>query len=334
MNRRILRITVALAAACTVLAGCASAQSPVDLAKMNQVKNPIPQLVGKAALPADPGDDHSCGNPEASPRPGSMPPPGSMPSGTTMAKIVKRGVLIAGVDQNTYLFGFRDPGTGDLEGFDIDVVHDIAAALFGDPNKVRFKVINSAQRVPALQHGDVDIVVRTMTVNCQRRKDVGFSSVYYRAKQRLLVPSTSPVTGLSGLGGQRVCAATGSTSLITIYKTPTKPIPVAVDDWSDCLVLLQQGDVAGISTDDSILAGMAAQDPNTKIVGPSQADEPYAVAVPKQNTDMERFVNGVLDQIRGDNQWRASYAKWIGDKLGPIPDPPAPTYSGPPSEEG
>ena len=76
----------------------------------------------------------------------------------------------------------------------------------------------------------------------------------------------------------------------------------------------------GISTDDSILADLAAQDPYTKIVGPRLADEPYRLAISKQHPDFVRFVNAVLARLRADGQWAASYKHWVG---GPVPAPPA-----------
>ena len=82
---------------------------------------------------------------------------------------------------------------------------------------------------------------------------------------------------------------------------------VEVPYWTDCLVLLQQGDVAAISTDDSILDGLAAQDPYTKLIGDQLTDEPYGLAISKQHPEFVRFVNAVLQQYESDGQWKNSY---------------------------
>ena len=95
--------------------------------------------------------------------------------------------------------------------------------------------------------------------------------------------------------------------------------------WTDCLVLLQQGDVAAISTDDSILDGLAAQDPWTKIIGPPLTSEPYGLAISKQHPEFVRFVNAVLQQLRTDGQWKSIYTRWLGT---PAKDPPAAHYAG------
>jgi len=240
-----------------------------------------------------------------------------------MAKIRARGYLIAGVDQNTYRFGFLNPMDGKVEGFDADVVRAVAAAIFGDPNKVVFKAISDVQRIPEVRSGAVDIVAHTMTINCWRLKKVDFSTVYYDAGQRVLVLKNSPFKSLADLGGKKVCATTGSDSINNIKAAPSHPIPVAVPSWTDCLVLLQQDEIAAISTDDSILAGFVAQDPWTKIVGPRFTFEPYGLAMSKQHPDFVRFVNAVLQRLRSDHQWTDDYAHWIGP---PVPAPPAAHY--------
>ena len=264
----------------------------------------------------------SC-QPKASSLRPSGPP--QVTSGSFMAKIRARGYLIAGVDQSTYRFGFFNPLNNQIEGFDIDMVRAVAKAIFGnsDPNTVHFKAISDAQRIRDTTNGTVDIVAHTMTITCDRLKQVDFSSVYFDAGQRVLVLKNSAVTSLAGLRGQKVCATTGSDSLARI--AADKAVPVAVPYWTDCLVLLQQGDVAAISTDDSILDGLAAQDPWTKLIGPRLTDEPYGLAISKQHPEFVRFVNAVLQQLRTNGRWRDSYANWIG---GQVPDPPQAQYAG------
>jgi polar amino acid transport system substrate-binding protein len=269
------------------------------------------------ARPAAAGST-SC-DPTASLRPTGSP---RVTPGSFMAKIRARGYLIAGVDQSTYHFGYLNPLDGRIEGFDIDMVRAVAKAIFGNPNKVVFKAISDAQRIPDVRSGAVDIVAHTMTINCDRLQLVDFSSVYFDAGQRVLVLSNSGAKSLADLNGKKVCATSTSTSLDNI-KHLSHAIPVAVTYWTDCLVLLQQGDVAAISTDDSILDGLKAQDPWTKIVGPRFTSEPYGLAISQQHPDFVRFINAVLQRLRTDGQWAASYAHWVGT---PVPAPPPAHY--------
>jgi polar amino acid transport system substrate-binding protein len=274
------------------------------------------------------GSSQTC-HPLDSLRPsGPLPAPGHMPAGSTMAAIRKRGKLIVGVDQTTYLFGYRDPLTGQLEGFDIDIARAIAQAIFGSPDNIEFRAITSAQRIPFVQKGLVDLVSDSMTITCAREQYVDFSTDYFNAGQRVLVPSNSPAHSIADLGGKKVCAAAGTTSIQTIAAEPSRPIPVTAPNWTDCLVMLQQNQVAAISTDDSVLAGLAIQDPQTKLIGPRFTSEPHGLAMSKKSPDLVRFVNAVLEQMKTDGRWTALYRKWIGTRLGSIPAPPAPSYRG------
>jgi polar amino acid transport system substrate-binding protein len=261
--------------------------------------------------------------PSCDPTASSLRPTGPprVTSGSYMAKIRARGRLIAGVSQSTYPFGFFNPLDGNTEGFDIDMVRAIAKAIFGNPNKVEFKAISDDQRIPEVWSGGVDIVAHTMTINCLRLEKVDFSTVYFHPGAQVLVLKNSPVKRLKDLGGKKVCATLGSDSLG--YIKAARAIPVPVTNFTDCLVLLQQGDVAAISTDNNILAGLKAQDPWTKIVGPVFTSEPYGLAISKMHPDFVRFVNAVLQQMRTDGQWAADYRRWVGT---PVPAPPRARY--------
>ncbi|HEY2063062.1 MAG TPA: glutamate ABC transporter substrate-binding protein [Amycolatopsis sp.] len=319
-SRHFVRAAV-LAVVAVLATACGAAQTPVDPARVTDAAWPQPADVGGPDKTAGGDIDTSC-----DPLKSLAPSGTNVGTGTTMAKILARGKLIAGVDQTTYLFGFRNTKTGNLEGFDIDMVNQIAAAIFGAAEgHVQFRAIPSSQREQVLKSHQVDVVVRTYSITCERKKDVQFSSVYYVAGQKILVPKSSKVTSLADLSGKRVCAAKQSTSLAKIATDPAKPVAVSVDNWSDCLVMLQQGQVDAVSTDDTILAGMAAQDPTVKVVGDPMTQENYGIGIPKDQDDMVRFVNGVLDQVRTSGAWQTSYQNWVGNRLGPA-QPPQPQY--------
>jgi polar amino acid transport system substrate-binding protein len=247
-----------------------------------------------------------------------------MPDGTFMKKVHDAGHLVVGVDQTTFRFGYLNPTTGTIEGFDIDVLKQVAKAIFGDDTHIQYVAITSAQRIPYVQQGKVDIVARTMTITCDRWKQVDFSTEYYHADQRVLVPANSPANGLQDLGGKKVCATAGSTSSSNITNAASHPTAVEVAEWTDCLARLQQGTVDAVSTDDSILAGLKAQDPYTKVVGDPFAPQPYGIAMSKDHPEFVQFVNAVLDQMRANGTWASIYNRWIGSLFPGVPTPPPP----------
>jgi polar amino acid transport system substrate-binding protein len=323
--RRRLVVAAAVVVAATGLAACGGGGHP--LAPRAEPSGFDPRPVGvqdPAELPDDePAGGGSC-DPLASYRPAGDET--AILPGSTMDEIVERGRLVVGVSQNTYLFGYRDPFTGQLTGFDVDIAREVTRALFGDPDRIQFRAISSADRIPMLQGGDVDLVVRTMTMNCERWEEVAFSTEYYSAGQRVLVHSGSEATGIEDLGGQKVCATAGSTSIRNVAAADSGPVPVSVADWTDCLVLLQQGQVAAVSTDDTILAGLAAQDPATRVVGETFTEEPYGIAANSDHVDLVRFVNAVLEQLRADGTWSKIYDQWLADHLGAGAQPPPARY--------
>jgi polar amino acid transport system substrate-binding protein len=306
-----LLAALAVAVACAA-AGCAAAPAarPAAPAAARAQAGPAAGARVVSQSRAGAAAAATC-DPEAS----SLAPlgPPDVTPGSFMARIRQRGYLIAGVDQSTYHFGYLNPLDGQIEGFDIDMIRAVAQAIFGDPGKVEYKAISDDQRIPDILNGSVDIVAHTMTITCDRLKQVDFSSVYFDAHQRVLIPNDSAATGgLADLGGQKVCATKGSDSVNTIADYPSHPRVVQVQFWTDCLVLLQQDQVAAVSTDDAILYGLAAQDPFTKVVGPQLTDEPYGLAISKQHPDFVRFVNAVLARERSDGAWAASYHHWVG----------------------
>jgi polar amino acid transport system substrate-binding protein len=252
-----------------------------------------------------------------------------MPAGSYMAQIQKRGYFKVGVDQNTYLWGSRNPVTEQLEGFDIAMLRQVSEAIFGSPDRIHPIIVRNADRIHAVQSGEVDILAETMTVNCVREKSVDFSSVYFETGQQILVPGNSSIYGPQDLGGKRVCAPAASTSLRNLVK-PGMPRHIqiwAVPNETDCLVMLQHNQVDAVSTDGAILVGLAAQDPTTHIVGAPFSSEPYGMAISKKHADFTSFVNGVLAQLSADGTWTQIYDQYLLPHIpGPAPAPPQVSY--------
>lgn len=295
----------------------------------------VPPPEAEATTPAAPATaPPECGDPTRSYAPvGALPDPGGFPSGSTMDEIHERGRLIAGVSADTYLLASNNPFTGQIEGFDIDIVEQVAEAIFGDPKAYELRVITAADRLPVLEEETVDIVVRNMTINCVRWESIAFSAEYYRSGQKTLVRSDladaqGPVVDTPAeLAGLRVCAPTGTSSLDNIKKASPEAEVVEAANHTGCLALFQQGAVDAITGDDTVLAGLATQDPYAVV--PEQeafSAEPYGIGVNADDVDLVRFVNGVLEEMRADGSWKASYQKWLAPTLGGGATQPQPVY--------
>ena len=311
-------IGVALAAMLSV--GCAHSQFVPAQAELT-LSAPTPSGMEEVSPQPKPRPQSADCNRTASLRPFTDP----AQADAAVANIRDRGRLIVGLDIGSNLFSFRDPVTGEITGFDVDIAGEVARDIFGTPAQVDYRILSSADRIAALQNNQVDIVVKTMSITCERRKQVNFSTVYLNANQRILAPRDSPIRQASDLSGKRVCAAKGTTSIQRLEQISPAPMIVGVVTWADCLVALQQRQVDAVSTDDSILAGLMAQDPYLHITGPSLNEEPYGIGINLHNTGLVRFVNGTLERIRRDGTWNTLYRKWL-TVLGPAPTPPSPRY--------
>jgi ABC-type amino acid transport substrate-binding protein len=241
------------------------------------------------------------------------------PAGTTLGEIQKAGEITIGVKYDVPPFGFKNPQTDEVEGFDVDIGKFIAADLGVEPKLIE---AISDNRIPFLERGTVDLILSTMTINAERDTEIDFSEPYYIAEGRILVPKGSDIKGLKDLAGKRVCTALGSTYEETIRERAPDADLRLVDTYSECLELLQNEAVDAISTDDVILTGMIIQDDSLEMVGDRLTTEPYGVGIKDGDKQLKRFVDGVLQKVESDGRWEETYQKWIGRHVDRQEQPP------------
>ncbi|MBI2322425.1 MAG: glutamate ABC transporter substrate-binding protein [Chloroflexi bacterium] len=335
-----LRIPALLIVLIWLAVACAPAQpaAPAKPAEPAKPAAPAPAPAAKPAEPAKPAQPAEAPKPAPAEKPAAqpaakpaekpaaaaLPKPGEMPAGTYMKTIQDRGKLVAGVKTDVLLFGYLNPRSNKIEGFDVDMAKEIARAIFGDPEKIELKEVTSAARIPALKEGIVDVVVATMTITKQRMEEIEFADVYYESGQQVLVPKNSPIKSIQDTAGKRVCAAKGSTSERNISKFQAQATVVQTDKYPECLLAVQQGRADAISTDDVILMGLVEQDPNMQIVGDRFTQEPYGIGIAKGRAEFVQFVNAVLAQAKQSSRWKEIHQKWLG-KYVQTPNPPTRT---------
>lgn len=246
----------------------------------------------------------------------ATPAAGESGSGA-LGKIKDRGKLVVGVKYDTKLFGLKDPASGNVEGFDIDISKAIAKHILGDENALELKEVTSKTRIPMLNNGEIDMIVATMTITEERKKEVDFSDVYFQAGQSLLVKKGSPITGIESLtADSTVLGSKGSTSVKNIREKVDGIKVLEFDNYQDAFNALKAGQGDALTTDDSILYGMAAQDTNYEVVGKPFTDEPYGIAVQKGNSDIVQAINDTLKELHDSGEYDQIYEKWIGKKPG------------------
>ena len=239
---------------------------------------------------------------------------------TTMGKIQEKGEIRVGVKFDVPLFGFKNPQSGEVEGFDVDL-----AQLVADKLGVELKTVEaiSDNRIPFLQDGTVDLVFSTMTITTDRDAEIDFSRPYYIAHGRILTAKDSGIEDAEGLNGKKVCTALGSTYEGLIPEIAPDAELNTVDAYGDCFTLLQQGKTDALVTDDVILAGFLQQDDSLHIVGDDLTTDPYGAGVKEGDTEFADFVSGIIEDTFEDGTWQELYDEWIGQYTGQEAEDPS-----------
>ncbi len=240
--------------------------------------------------------------------------------GTPLGDIQAKGEIAIGVKYDVPPFGFNNPSSGKVEGFDVDLGQAIADRLGVRP---KFIEAISDNRIPFLEDGTADVILSTMTINEERVGQIEFSDPYFIAKGRILVKEdNADITGVDTLAGKNVCTALGSTYEATLKKQAPDAKLKLVDSYSECLESLQNGSVDAISTDDVILTGMIIQDDTLKLVGDELSQEPYGAGIKKGNTELVTFVNETFEAFKTDGRYDKTYQKWVGQYTDTQAEPP------------
>ncbi|MFJ6985723.1 MULTISPECIES: glutamate ABC transporter substrate-binding protein [unclassified Streptomyces] len=216
------------------------------------------------------------------------------------------GKIKVGIKYDQPGLGLKQPD-GSFSGFDVDVATYVAKELGYDKDKIEFVETKSADRENALARGDVKFIVASYSINDERKQKVDFAGPYLLAHQDLLVKADSKIAKGADLNGKNLCSVTGSTSAQNVRdKIAPKANLRQNAGYSECIAALQSGAVDAVTTDDSILAGFAAQDKykgQFKLVGEQLSNENYGIGVKKGDKATTDKINTALEKMVDDGAW-------------------------------
>ncbi|WP_125100288.1 glutamate ABC transporter substrate-binding protein [Leucobacter chromiireducens] len=245
----------------------------------------------------------------------------------TFDKMQERGKVVIGVKEDQPGLGYLDNVTNERSGFDVDIARWIAGSLGFDESKIEYKAIASANREQAIKNGDVDYYVGTYSINDKRKADIDFAGPYFVTGQGLLVKQGgTDYQSLEELNGKTVCSATGSTPIQNIKDNFPDIKTQEFDLYSACVESLVNGQVDAVTTDQAILIGYAAQDPENLMVtsGPLLTEERYGVGLPKGDTVLRTHINELFTD--GGAEWQDIFDRNLGSSGISVEQPEVDAY--------
>ncbi len=229
---------------------------------------------------------------------------GNTPSGygATLKAVKERGHLICGVNAQLPGFGYVDD-QGNYKGFDVDFCHAVAAAIFGDPNKVEFRPLTAKERFTALQTGEIDVLIRNTTWTLTRDTELGanFAATTFYDGQGIMVRKDSGINKLEDLEGAKICVATGTTTELNLADQMAAHnidyTPVVFETADQVFGAYEEGRCDAVTTDKSGLVSrrVTLKNPDAhKILDITLSKEPLGPVVRQGDDQWFDIINWVV----------------------------------------
>lgn len=241
------------------------------------------------------------------------------PAESTLEKINRTGVFTVGTRTASPPFGYINK-QNEWVGFSIDLaklVHKNIEKKLNKSIKFELKESQPATRIPLITSGAVDLIAGTMTDTRARRDSVDFSLTFFVTGAQFLVKEGSPIRGIQDLAGKRVGAQQGSTNERLIRERVPQAQLVVFPDQPSGFTALVQGRVDTYTNDGIQLWGLKYKAPNPnewKVVGDFYSNEPYGMAMRKNDSDFRAVVNNALMEAIEGGEYFKIYDKWFGPK--------------------
>ena len=251
---------------------------------------------------------------------------GGVNAADTLAKIKSAGKIMIGTRDSSAPLAYTI-GDGKYVGYHVDVCLKIAdaikAALKAPALPVEYTVVTSANRLPLVQNGTVDMECGSTTNSTARAQQVAFAPTTFVTNVRTAVKASSGITSIAQLGGKTVATTTGTTSVQLLRKHEKAG---GVDfkelfgkDHADSFLLLESGRADAFVMDDNILAGLIVNSKNPaefKIVGESLSEEPIAIMIPKDDPVYKKLVDDTVIGLMKSGELEKMYTRWF---MSPVP---------------
>jgi glutamate/aspartate transport system substrate-binding protein len=247
----------------------------------------------------------------------------------TLKRIRDTGTLLLGVRESSVPFSFLD-AQKQPQGYSVDLCQRVAEAIKGELKLKRLDVkyvpVSSANRIPALLEGKIDLECGSTTNTRERQQQVAFAYTTFVAGIKMLAPKGSAINGIEDLRGKTVVVTKGTTSEKMIRQANTERLLkltiIETTDHDQSFKAVADGKAAAFPMDDVLLYGLISKAKNPDdyaVVGKYLSVEPYAIMMRKDEPQLERLVNRALNELFQSGEIRKIYAKWFATRELTVP---------------
>ncbi|SCK50787.1 glutamate/aspartate transport system substrate-binding protein [Variovorax sp. HW608] len=244
----------------------------------------------------------------------------------TLAKVKASGAITIGYRESSFGFSYLDANLKPI-GYSIDICHRIVDAIRTElkmPSvELLYQAVTSANRIPLVSNGTVDIECGSTTNLVERQKQVAFSPDIFRYNVRMLVKADSGIRSIADLQGKTVATTTGTTSFRLLREADKgrnlEVNNVAGKDHTESFLLVESGRAQAFGLDDILLAGQIANARNPKdfvITGESLRTENQSLMFRKDDPAFKALVDRVVGEMMKTGEMEKLYKRWF---MSPIP---------------
>jgi len=245
---------------------------------------------------------------------------------STLDKVRASGSIAVAYRESSIPFSYLDD-KAQPTGFGWEIcariVEEVRRATGRADLKVTTQAVTSANRIPLLVNGTIDVECGSTTNNSDRAKQVSFATNYFYTGTRLLVKAGSPIKSVADLKGRKVVSTTGTTNFRILRALNEERglgfELIGAKDHAESQLVVQSGRADAFGMDDILLYGLAASSANPAewaVVGESIQVEPYAIMLRRDDPAFKALVDGVLARLMDSGEFERLYTRWF---LSPIP---------------
>jgi ABC-type amino acid transport substrate-binding protein len=247
-------------------------------------------------------------------------------AGGTLEKVKQSGTITVAYRESSIPFSYLDDKAQPVGfGYEIclKIVDEVKKATGRADLKVATQSVTSANRIPLLQNGTIDIECGSTTNNSERAKQVQFATNYFYTGTRFLVKSGTALKTLDDLKGKTVVSTTGTTNY-KILRNLNEEKKLGIDllaakDHAESALMVESGRAVAFGMDDILLYGLRASAQNPAalaVVGEPIQVEPYAIMVRLGDPAFKKLVDDTLAAMMKSGDFGRLYTKWF---MSPIP---------------